>query len=600
MAREFKFARLALPEPPAGTPLKTIRQVHPSLQKIRAWVSATGAAVCLADLDGDGKSNDMVQVDPRTDQLAVFPAPSTGNRYPRFTLDVQAPLVYDNNRMAPMGAFVSDVNEDGKTDVVAYYWGRTPVAFIQKTPTKYEAQELVPGKEAWNTSCGLASDFDGDGHLDLLFCNYFPDGDEVLNPEGKGVVWIQDSIARSFNGGKKHLLKWTPKGFVEQQNIFPDQINRAWTIAVGAADLDGDLLPEIYFANDTGPDRLMHNASCNGLVKFDLAEGKSSFSTPTSFVLGRDSFKGMGCDFGDMNHDAVPDIYVSNIAAPFGLEESHFLWLSNGDATSFASGVAPYRQASEDFGLSRSGWAWDCRLDDFNNDSILEAIQATGFLRGNINRWPELQSLGTSNNAMITDPRNWPSFGPGDDVNGHEKNCFFVKASNSQRYFDCAGDFSIADDTVSRGIAVGDIDADGKLDFAVANQWEPSFLYHNEGAGAGRFLSLRLLLPADKSASELKIQDGAVAAKSPASPAVGAQAVVHLPDGTTTLGTVDGGSGHSGKRAQELHFGLGEISSAAKVSVDLKWRDRNGKVQSQTVALEPGWHTIELRNGGKS
>ena len=30
-------------------------------------------------------------------------------------------------------------------------------------------------------------------------------------------------------------------------------------------------------------------------------------------------------------------------------------------------------------GLSRSGWGWDTRLADFDNDSYLDAVQATGF-----------------------------------------------------------------------------------------------------------------------------------------------------------------------------------------------------------------------------
>ena len=42
---------------------------------------------------------------------------------------------------------------------------------------------------------------------------------------------------------------------------------RGWTLAVGAADLDGDLLPELYFANDFGPDRLLHNRSTPGQAR---------------------------------------------------------------------------------------------------------------------------------------------------------------------------------------------------------------------------------------------------------------------------------------------------------------------------------------------
>ena len=61
-----------------------------------------------------------------------------------------------------------------------------------------------------------------------------------------------------------------------------------------------------------------------------MLEGARDFTTPKSCVLGHDSFKSMGVDFGDLNGDGIPDIYVSNLATRFGLTESHFLWLSTG------------------------------------------------------------------------------------------------------------------------------------------------------------------------------------------------------------------------------------------------------------------------------
>ena len=42
----------------------------------------------------------------------------------------------------------------------------------------------------------------------------------------------------------------------------------------------------------------------------------------------------------------------------------------------------------EALGLSRSDWGWDLKLADFANDGRLELVQATGFVRGSVNRWP--------------------------------------------------------------------------------------------------------------------------------------------------------------------------------------------------------------------
>jgi hypothetical protein len=58
-------------------------------------------------------------------------------------------------------------------------------------------------------------------------------------------------------------------------------------LALGAADLDGDLMPELYFANDFGPDRLLHNRSTPGHLNFALLEGERKFTTPSSKVLGK-------------------------------------------------------------------------------------------------------------------------------------------------------------------------------------------------------------------------------------------------------------------------------------------------------------------------
>src|SRR6201999_996782 len=105
---------------------------------------------------------------------------------------------------------------------------------------------------------------------------------------------MQDSMTRAFNGGRKHLLLWAggragsnpAASFKEADAGLSHEAATAWTLAVGAADLDGDMLPEIYFANDFGPDRLLYNRSTPGHLSFALLEGRKTFTTPSSKVLG--------------------------------------------------------------------------------------------------------------------------------------------------------------------------------------------------------------------------------------------------------------------------------------------------------------------------
>ena len=593
LASRFAFDRQPLATPP-GNLDRTVRDVHPGFRDIRSWISTVGAAVALNDLDGDGLPNDLCTVDTRVDKVLVEPVPGTGARYPMFALDA-APLPYDARTTAPMGCLPGDFNEDGLTDLLVYYWGRTPVLFLRRAGTPapalaaYRPVEVMAGHEIWNTNALTSADVDGDGHLDLIVGNYFPDGMRVLDAKATDTAHMHRSMSRSENGGKKWLLLGAggtsgpepTARFIAAPDPFDPQTTYSWTLAVGAADLDGDLLPELYFGNDFGNDRLLHNLSTPGHPRFAVLQGRRTFTTPASKILGHDSFKGMGIDFGDLNGDGIPDLYVSNIAQNFALEESHFVWVSTGDVKPMRQGVAPYRDRGEDLGLSRSGWGWDSRLADFDDDGVPEALQAIGFLRGEKNRWPELHELAMGNDNNMLFPAAWPHFTPGDDLSGHLHNPFFVRAKDG-RYYDLAPELGLDDSHVTRGIAIADVDGDGGLDFAIADQWEPSYFFHNVSRRRGLSLEIEPRLPAPAGPA------GATR------PAVGAQGTVWLPDGRRLVGEVDGGSGHSGKRAPELHFGLGRIAPGTPLRVDLRWRDGAGRIQSQTLRLTPGRHTLLL------
>src|SRR5688572_32388100 len=65
LASMFRFEAHQMEEASHG-PYKNVRAVHPSLQRISGWISTLGAAVALADLDGDGLSNDTCRVESRT------------------------------------------------------------------------------------------------------------------------------------------------------------------------------------------------------------------------------------------------------------------------------------------------------------------------------------------------------------------------------------------------------------------------------------------------------------------------------------------------------------------------------------------------------
>lgn len=605
-ATRFAFSRSTLPELP-GPPIRTQRLVHPSLKRVSAFVSTVGAAVALNDLDGDGVSNDACYIDTRTDQIIITPVPKTGDRYSPFAL-IQEPF-FDRDRMAPLGVLLSDVTEDGYVDVIVYYAGRTPLLFLWQPSThadsssigvsNYVVRDIFP-KEIWMTGSATAADLDGDGHLDLIFANYFQDGSDLYNPTGKGSISMPESFSHAANGGGERIYRWTSSTsgnnpsvtYEEVRDAFPAGVGGGWGLAVGAYDLDGDLLPELYVAHDFGPDRLFWNRSTPGQIRFALLEGQRHFAAPKSYVLGRDSFKSMGVDFADLNDDGIPDIYVSNITEPKGLQESQMLFLSTGAIATMREGIAPYVNCSEALGLSDSGWAWDAKLDDFDNDGIPEALQATGFIRGSSNLWPELQELATANDVLISNvSTSWPRIEAGADLAGHNQNPFFVRAGD--HYVDIAEEIGFGEDYVSRGIAIGDVDLDGSLDLIVSNMWGPASYYHNKHPVAGSSLSLNLLLPVSREYSgDTLVYQGRQRPELPGRAAVGAAVTVTRPDGKVLTRQVDGGNGHSGKRSPDLHFGLSDFQGIVKVGI--RWRDQQGQVHQKFLNLKPGRYTVLL------
>lgn len=601
IAARFAFTPMPLPEV-AGPERRTRRDVHPSLHRHAGWISVVGASVALYDFDGDGLANDLAYVDTSTDQVILAPVPGTGDRFAPFAIESTRSGTAPAPPVAPMGCLGGDFNEDGRADVMVYYWGRPPVVLLRRAGdgppegAAYARREVAPPDAAsadggrWYTNAVTTADVDGDGHVDLVIGNYFADGARVLDPEAGGAEEMQDSMSRAFNGGKDRILLFAGATagseptvtFAEAEGAFDEPVAHGWTLAVGAADLDGDLRPELYFANDFGPDRLLHNESEPGRVRFTSLVGRKTMTSPTSKVLGRDSFKGMGVDFADVNDDGLLDIYVSNIAEEFALEESHFLFVSTGRTDLMAEGVAPYFDRSESLGVSRSGWGWDTRFGDFDNDGVPEMVQATGFLRGERDRWPELHELAMANDTLLRHAGSWPRFDEGDDLSGWQHNPFFVRAAGG-RYFDIAPEIGLGAPYVTRAIATSDVDGDGDLDFAIGNQWETSYFFRNDGAASGAALGLDLRIP--------------VAGTANGRPAIGAAATVHLPDGRTLVAQVDGGNGHSGSRSPELHFGLGLVESSATIGVEIAWRDGAGAVRSQRLELRPGRHTIMLGEG---
>jgi hypothetical protein len=606
---------IALEPATAGRPAQSIRAVNPAYAGIDGWISAVGAAAALGDLDGDGLPNDICLVDPRYDSVSLIAAPGSDRRYPTFALEAPVAPGIAAQTVAPMGCLFGDFDEDGSTDVLVYYWGRSPVLFLRAGEGlpgagAFRARELLATPKPWFTNAGLLADVDGDGHPDLLFGNYFPDDAAVLDPRAENGPHMQTSMSRAFNGGGLHLFLWdgTAPGRPEWRKapgVFPllasiDPLDRegpgpSWTLALGAADLDGDLRPEIYVANDFGPDLLLHNRTTKpGQPRLEPVTGTRGLFTPRSKVVGRDGFKGMGVDFASVTGDGRPAIAVSNIAGPYSLIEGHFLFVADRGAGApiryaLASGQAPFIDEGDRRGVARSSWSWDIRFADLLNSGCPAILQAVGFLKGDRDRWPELQELATGNDLALRHPALWPRFSAGDDLSGRDHDRLYLQACGKApldggRFHDVSLAVDLGrnhapgapEGTVSRGIATGDVHGDGRLSVVIARQWSPSVFLCNESPDTGQAIVLDVRAPGQFGGTR---------------PLIGAVAEVRLADGRVVTGHVDGGSGHSGKKAPEIHLGLGEEDPRTVHRVTVRWRDATGP-NARTIEVAPGRYTI--------
>ncbi|XRQ10334.1 CRTAC1 family protein [Actinomadura welshii] len=608
-ASRFGFAPMSI-ELPGGFRQQTIRRVNKDYKHIDAWISSVGAGIAMNDLDGDGLSNDLCITDPRIDRVVVAAAPGKGaDRYDSFALDTGAlPM---NDFMAPMGCVPGDFNEDGRTDLLVYMWGRTPIVHLARTDAReltaaaYAPVELVPNAGGatytgpqWNSNAAAVDDFDGDGHDDIYIGNYFQHG-PVLDYRVSGGVTMNRSLSDASNGGEDYIFRWTggsagtapTVAYQRLDDVLPDDVSTGWVLAAGGNDLDGDQLPELYLAQDHGPDALLYNRSRPGEIRFSPVTQPQSPMVPKSKRVGMDSFKGMGIDFADLDHDGLYDMFVSNITTTFGLQESNLQFMSEAEdqrdlRTRLRKGEAPWRDRSAETGTAWTGWAWDVKMADFDNSGDPSIVQTTGFVKGDVNRWAQLQELATANDGLVEFESMWPHVTAGDDIAGNQKVAFFARTEDG-RYADVAGALGLAVPVPTRGIAIGDADGDGRLDMAIARQWDEPVFYRNESPSGGAFLGLRLTEDAAPAAPEA---GGTLPA--PGTPATGAQVTVTTPDGRTHLGRVDGGSGHSGKRSHEVHVGLGDHTGPVEVRV--RWRERSGQVREQDLRLAPGWHSLRL------
>ena len=415
------------------------------LDHIMTWMASVGAAAATADFDRDGFL-DLYVTNSRKG-LPNFLYRNNGDG--TFTDVASSAGVADLNGDdgTSMDCVWGDYDNDGWADLYVVRWGRDVLlrnngdgTFTDVTKEVFTQRDGRPGTPWANGNSAIFLDDNLDGRLDIHVGNYF---DEVDLWHLEHTRIMHDDFEQARNGGRNHHYRQQADGtFVDVAKSLGID-DSGWTLSVGSADVDNDGWPDLYCANDFGPDQ------------FFLNDHKGGFVNVTDTAIGWDSKKGMNVDFGDFNNDGWLDIYVTNITTAEYLQEGNMLWHNNG--------------LGEDGRLTLT-------------DVSLETVTYDG-------GWDDLASW-TVTGESAADAANWPPIGDR-SFSGYEVVRFW-RNDGMYTFTECADEVGLGSDRDGRGVVTFDYDNDGDLDVFIANQGQAPHLFRNDPASPKHWLMIDL------------------------------------------------------------------------------------------------------------
>ena len=508
--------------------------LDPALDPIMPHLTALGASVSVMDYDNDGWQDLYATRSRKGAPNAMYRNLGDGG-FEEVAGEVGLADVNDSGGVS-MGSVWGDFDNDGFEDVFVYRWGRQRL-FRNQGGSAFSDVTGAAGLDRWmNANSAVWTDVDRDGLIDLYVGGYFSEVHDLWQVTTTKIM--QESFEYANNGGRNYLFLNRGNGrFEDVTDAYGVDCTR-WTMSVGAADLNGDGWPDLYLANDYGPEVLFINM-----------EGKR-FEQLAGTTLEETSKSGMNVAFGDLYNDGRADVYVTNISKRGYLFQGNNLRRNliaeNGRMINIAEGE-----------IADAGWAWGAQFGDLNNDGSVDLFVTNGFVSADPDKdyWYEMSRVAMGNNNIFQDVRNWAPMGD-QSLSGYERSRLYLN-DGAGRFYDVAEAVGVNDRYDGRGVALADLFNRGALDVVVANQDGPLVLYRNDVEPGNAWISF-----------ELK------GARSNAS-AIGAEVRVFL-DGRQQLQVVTAGAGFAAQSQRRRHFGLGDATEIERV--EIRWP--SGAVQT--------------------
>ncbi|HEX9705622.1 MAG TPA: VCBS repeat-containing protein, partial [Gemmatimonadales bacterium] len=356
--------------------------LDPKLEHIVAHLAALGACVSVTDVNNDGWA-DLYFTNSRFGTAnALYLNQGDGT-----FRDVSAAAgVASLNRAGEgvsMGAIWGDYDNDGFEDLLVYKWGY-PELLRNLGNGRFENVTAGSGLRRWMNSNGAVwLDFDRDGLLDLYLTGYFRSDLDLWNLRTTRIM--QHSFEFASNGGKNLLFRNAGNGRFEDVTDAMGVGSTRWTLAAAAADFDDDGWPDLYLANDYGPEELFLNR--RGL-RFELARAG----------LEDDSKSGMSVSLGDVYNRGRQDVFVTNIS------EKGFLFQGNNLRINFLRELGRFDEIATGV-VADAGWAWGAQFGDLNNDGLLDLVVTNGFVSADRDRdyWYAMSKIAGAQGNIFED-----------------------------------------------------------------------------------------------------------------------------------------------------------------------------------------------------